>query len=226
MRFDIFRMTHYPIRLNRKTRQVHVTRPGDTVLTVPWDALFLCMRENNLPLFGKSVDVRAHVLAGDGKTVIDTFTLVYYEFRDKEKLLQFWEYIRRYMQEPDGVEQCDREEAVTLRLPVDGRREGLAFGIVRTFAMAANQPVAQLIGSPIAALTILGRWLAMSTSKVPVWPAEVDAACQVDPDDPHRKDWRSNGKYDFYELGWPMICFVVGLAAVVAGLWWLLSVLM
>lgn len=231
MRFDIFRMTHYPIRLNRKTRQVHITRPGDTVLTVPWDELFICVHKNDLPLFGKSVDVRAHVLADDGETVVDTFTLAYSWLGGKDVLMMLWEYIRRYMEEPDGVQS--NYHATEICLPVDGRREGFAYGLVRTFvpypkklAPYANWAILQLLFSPIWALTTLGRWFAMSTSKVPVWPAEVEAACQVDPDDPYRKDWRSNGKYDFYELGWPAICFVVGLAGVVAGLWWLFSVVM
>lgn len=221
---EAFRQTHYPIRLNRKTRQVYAFRPDGTVLQAPWDRLFLCAVKNDLTMWQSSQDVRAHLLDEDGQTVRDTFTLAYHEFSSRDDLMQLWEYIRRYMEEPDGVEQCHR--TVALCMPVDGRREGLAFGIVRVFAMAANQLFVQMIASPIAALTVTGRWFAMSTSKVPVWPAEVEAACQVDPDDPYRKDWCSNGKYDFYELGWPMICFVVGLAAVVAGLWWLFSVLM
>lgn len=221
VRLDCFRQTHYPIRLNRKTRQVYAFRPDGTVFHVPWDRLFLCAVKNELTMWRSSQDVRAHVLAEDGETVVDTFTLAYHEFSGREELMQLWEYIRRYMEEPDGVEQCHRE--VALCMPVDGRREGLAFGIVRVFAMAANQLPVQLIASPIAALTVLGRWLAMYTSKVPVWPAEVEAACQVDPADPYRKNWRSNGRYDFYELGWPTICFVVGLAVVVAGIAWLLS---
>ncbi|PJK01119.1 hypothetical protein CO641_04160 [Lysobacteraceae bacterium NML91-0213] len=180
--------------------------------------------KNELTMWQSSQDVRAHILDDDGETVRDTFTLAYHEFSSRADLMQLWEYIRRYMEAPDGVEQCHRK--VTMCMPVDGRREGLAFGIVRVFAVAANHLFVQMIASPIAALTVAGRWFAMSTSKVPVWPAEVEAACQVDPDDPYRKDWRSNGKYDFYELGWPAICFVVGLAGVVAGLWWLFSVVM
>ncbi|MEJ2632733.1 MAG: hypothetical protein P8015_16240 [Acidihalobacter sp.] len=30
------------------------------------------------------------------------------------------------------------------------------------------------------------RWLVMKTSKPPVWPAEIEAACRIEPDDPHR----------------------------------------
>ncbi|MDH5822336.1 phage holin family protein [Luteimonas sp. RD2P54] len=223
MRFDIFRQTHYPIRFNRRTRQVYVTRPSDTVLIVSWDDLFICAQENDLPLFTSSVDVRAHVLAEDGESVKDTFTLGYPFLGDKVGLMRLWEYIRRYMEDPDGVEK--NYELTKLCLPIDGRREGFAFGLVRTFAPYTKWPVLQLLASPLWTMTTLGRCLAMYTSKVPAWPAEVEAACQVDPDDPYQKDWRQNGKYDFYELGWPVICFVVGLVVLVTGIAWLLSLM-
>lgn len=214
MRFDMFRTTHYPIRLNRSNRMVYVTRPGDTVLTVPWDDLFLCVKKNNLTMFGTSWDVRAHVLAEDGETVKETFTLAYADLAGREGLLQLWEFIRQYMEEPGGVQQCC--EKLTMCMPVDGRREGLAFGIVRVFALAANHMFVQLIGSPIAALNVVGRWLAMYTRKTPVWPTDVETACPIEVDDPYQKDWRDNGSYGFWELGWPTICFVVGLGVIVA----------
>src|SRR5690606_33940011 len=61
-RLEAFRWTHYPIRLNRKTRQVHVFRQDGTVLTAPWDELFLHVGHSNPPMAGEELDVRAHVL--------------------------------------------------------------------------------------------------------------------------------------------------------------------
>lgn len=219
MRFDLFRSTHYPIRLCRKERKVYVFRPGESVLEASWDDIVVCVTENKLPLFDNSVDIRAHVLGEDGETVVSTFTLGYPYMGSEEDALQLWEYIRRYMEDPDGVENS--YHLTKLCPPIDGRREGLLFGIVRTFAPAANHMAIQLILSPVAALNVLGRWLAMYTSKVPRWPEEIEAVCQIDPDDPYQKDWRSNGKYDFWELGWPVICFVVGLVMLAAGAIWL-----
>lgn len=221
IRHESFRQTHYPIRLNRKTRQVYAFRPDGTVIQAPWDQLFLCAVKNELTMWQSSEDVRAHILDEDGETVRDTFTLAYPFLGDKAGMMRLWEYIRRYMEEPDGVEK--NYQLTELCMPVDGRREGLAFGLVRTFAPYTKWPAMQLLASPFWTLTTLGRWVAMYTSKIPVWPAEVEADCQVDPDDPYQKDWRSNGKYGFYELGWPMICFVIGLVVVVAGIGWLVS---
>lgn len=220
IRFDCFRQTHYPVRLNRKTRQVYAYRPDGSIISATWDDLFLCVIENQLTMGQVSHDVRAHVLADDGETVVDTFTLAYAETgRSRQPVLELWEYIRRYMEAPDGVQQCFN--TVSLCLPVNERREGLKFGIVRSFAMAANQLLVQMLMSPMAALNVWGRWLAMATCKVPVWPAEIEAACQPDPDDPYRKDWRSNGRYDFWEFGWPAICLAVGSLVVLVGIVWL-----
>ncbi len=207
-RLEAFRRTHYPIRINRKTRQVHMMRLDGSVLTVPWDRLFLCAAESSLPLSEHSVDIRAHVLVEDSVTVKETFTLGYVPFADRDNLLKLWEYIRRYMESADGAERNFRE--TELCLPIDGRREGLLFGLMRTFAPLARVPVMQLIASPVFALNTWGRWIAMYTSRVPQWPAEVEAANAIAPDDPCRKDWRSNEPYTLGEWLWPTICFAVG----------------
>lgn len=221
LRHEAFRQTHYPIRLNRKTRQVYAFRPDGTLIRAGWDELFLTAVKSELTMGQSSEDVRAYVLDPDGHTVRDTFTLAYPFLGDREGLMRLWEYVRRYMESPDGVEK--NYQLTEICMPIDGRREGILFGIVRTFAPFARWPFLQLAASPFLALTALGRWFAMSTSKVPVWPQDVEADCQVDAADPFTKDWRSNGKYDFYELWWPVICVAVGLIAVAAGVGWLIS---
>lgn len=213
LRLEAFRRTHYPIRLNRSTRQVHAMRPDGTVLTVPWDKLFLCIGESSLPLAERSVDIRAHVLDADGETVRETFTLGYVPFAEREDLLKLWEYIRRYMETPDGAERNFRK--TKFFLPIAGRREGLFFGLLRSFSSFGRMPALQFIASPILALNTWGRWIAMYTSKVPRWPAEIEAKNVVTPDDPYRKDWRSNGPYQLGEWLWSVICFMIGTGVVV-----------
>ncbi|KIQ96827.1 hypothetical protein TI01_1686 [Lysobacter sp. A03] len=166
-----------------------------------------------------SYDVRAHVLADDGETVVDTFTLAYAYLGEESGLMRLWEYIRRYMEAPDGPAQS--YNTTEMCMPINGRKEGVVFSLVRTFALMVKWPALQLLASPLWALTTWGRWFAMATCKVPVWPAEIEAACQPDPDDPYGKDWRSNGRYDFLEFGWPAICLAVGSLVVLAGIVWL-----
>ncbi|MCE8021765.1 hypothetical protein HOP51_16835 [Halomonas sp. MCCC 1A11036] len=213
---DAFRQTHYPIRLNRKTRTVYAYRPDGSVIQASWDKLFICSVTTGSSQVTSTEDIRAHVLAEDGETVTDTFTLGYPYLGNREGMLQLWEYIRRYMEEPDGVEKNYKQTEICM--PLDGRREGLVFGLFRTFAPMAKWPLMQLLVSPLWTLTTLGRWFAMYTCKVPRWPEDVEAACPIEPNDPYRKDWRDNGKYDFWELGWPLICFVVGLAVLGVGI--------
>jgi hypothetical protein len=45
-----------------------------------------------------------------------------------------------------------------------------------------------LIMMPILFPCSIGRWIAMKTNKIPVWPAEIEAECQVDPNDPYQRD--------------------------------------
>ncbi|QEM82958.1 DUF6708 domain-containing protein [Halomonas binhaiensis] len=210
IKHDAFRMTHYPIRLNRKTRKVYAYRPNGTIIKASWDDLFICKMKNKLTMGQISYDIRANILDKNNESVKDTFTLGYPYMGDEEGLLQLWEYIRCYMEESDGVERS--YQTAEILLPINGQREGLAFGIIRVFSTTANHMLMQLLMSPIEALNVLGRWFSMCTCKVPCWPKEIEAECKVDPDDPYQKDWRSNGKYDFWELGWPVICFMIGLA--------------
>lgn len=215
-RLEAFRQTHYPIRLNHKTRKVHAYRPDGSIIEADWDKLYFCVGESIIPAYGKTYDVRAHVMAKDRKTVVDTFTLAYPYMSRRDDVFNLWEYIRRYMEEPDGAERSWRYSDICM--PLDGRREGFWFGIVRVFAQGAQSPAIQLLTSPVWSVVTLGRWIAMYTSKVPKWPAEIEAQYVIEPDDPYRRDWRNNVKFTFQEGVWPVLCFVAGLGAVAWGL--------
>lgn len=223
-RLEAFRQTHYPIRLNRKTRTVHAYRPDGSIIEADWDKLYFCVGESVIPAYGKTYDVRAHVMSKNRRTVVDTFTLAYCYMGRKDKVPSLWEYIRRYMEEPEGPEQNWRYSDICM--PIDGRREGLWFGIVRVLAQGSEKPILLLLLSPVWSVVTLGRWIAMYTSKVPKWPAEIEAQSVIEPDDPYRRDWRNNVKFNFQEGVWPVICFVAGLGVVAWGLLELITALM
>jgi hypothetical protein len=117
-RYECFRYTHYPIRFNRLTRMIHVFRVDGTVLSVPWDKVFFCLGRLYQARYWS---VQGHVLADDGVTVLETFSLseVGYGERDRETLKHFWEYVRRYMEE-GPANLSDRMKAV---LPIADARE-------------------------------------------------------------------------------------------------------
>jgi hypothetical protein len=58
---------------------------------------------------------------------------------------------------------------------------------------------------PLTLMYAIGRWVAMRTSKQPVWPAEIEAECAIAPDDPYLVDAEhvperdDDGDYDDYD---------------------------
>ena len=209
---ECFRWTHYPMRLNRRTRQVHVFRQDGTVLTVPWDDLFIVRGEAKSPIAGTTYDLRAHVLDADGVTVRESFSLGYTFPRDENSMDKFWAFLQPYMEAADGVERGYRGLKSSLLMPLHGRKEGWRWSIVRTFAPGWPYPWTHVLLCVPLALTALGRMLAMWTSKPPVWPAEVEAASRIDANDPYVLTWRDNGPLGWWELWWPLLCTVLGLA--------------
>ncbi|MGQ4582768.1 DUF6708 domain-containing protein [Lysobacter sp. F60174L2] len=216
IRTESWRWTHYPMRLNRKTRQVHVFRQNGTVLTVPWDDLYIVRGEAKSPLAGTTYDLRAHVLDADAETVRESFSLGYTWPCTKESMNKFWAFLQPYMEAPDGMERTYRHlkgkdgNNVQL-LPIDGRKEGWRWSIARTFAPGGHWPWAQILMCIPFGLNAIGRMFAMWTSKQPVWPPEVEEANPVDPDDPYILSWRDNGPLGWWELYWPLVCTILGI---------------
>ncbi|NRB54799.1 MAG: hypothetical protein HRU39_02285 [Salinicola sp.] len=215
--------THYPIRLNRNTRKVHFFRQNGTVLTVPWDSLFLTLGQSKSPLVGTTYDLRAHVLDDDGETVRESFSLGYTFPGKPESMNKFWAFLQPYMEAEDGVERTHQELKKSLLMPVDGRREGWRWSVFRTFAPGLHYPWTMLLLCIPLGLNAVGRMLAMNTSKIPQWPEEVERANPEEPDDPYRLTWRDNGPLGWWELYWPLLCTVIGVGAFVGALGWIVS---
>ena len=181
LRKDCCTYTHYPIRLNQKTRMVHVFRLNGTVLTVPWDEVFFCIAA--LPQ--GDWEIQGHVLDSDGATVKETFPLSYYTVKSGLPVLErYWEFVRRYMEE--GPE--DAAHRVEFFMPVADRRESIANGFHRMHAELGGNFIMTVIGAALALILIPGRWIAMQTSKVPKWPREIEEACRIEPGDPWIRD--------------------------------------
>ncbi|MGL6010861.1 MAG: DUF6708 domain-containing protein [Shewanella oncorhynchi] len=185
--------THFPIRLNRKTRKVHVFRQDGTVLTTPWDKLFI----TQVPVTDRFYEFQCHVLAPDGVTILETFALPVLgrgeEGREHDK--GYWEFIRRYMEE--GPE-CVYDE-ITACLPIKQQRETFKFAHYRfIYAIGSLYPfiLFYLILLPFMLMYFVffypGRWLAMRYSKIPQWSTAIEAQCPVEANDPYFKDASHN----------------------------------
>lgn len=187
-KLEAFRYTHYPIRLNRKTRMVHAFRYDGTVISAPWDKLFFTLGRGNRHNLEQNWDIRGHVLDKDGVNVVDTFSLGAHA-GSQEGLRRFWEMHRRYMEEgPQAI-----VELVRYYMPLeDGRRESFRFGWMRWWSNMQESHVAFWFFAIVMPLIATGRWIAMRTSKVPLWPAEIEAQCRIEANDPFERDSRNN----------------------------------
>ncbi|MDR2324181.1 MAG: hypothetical protein LBE51_02075 [Acidovorax sp.] len=184
---DAFRFTYFPIRINRKTRMVHVFRTDGTVLSSSWDDVFFCISE--LPR--NNFEIHGNILNDDGDTVKETFAFMLWGVgvRDLGELLRYWEFVRRYMEEgPESVLNI-----VEYCLPIKNQRESFAFGFHRMHGESAHVNfIFQIVFLLMYFIFYPGRWIAMHTSKLPIWPQETEEACTIDPDDPFRKDASMN----------------------------------
>lgn len=197
---DCFSFTHYPMRFNRKKRVVHVFHTDGSVSTTPWDEIYFTLGH----MKGlHEWEVRGHILEPNTSTIKKTFALSYtgplkandvnpsvsgpseYDF-----IRSHWEFIRRYMEE--GPEEVSGQ--VQFCMPLDGRRESIRVGTERVFANFASVPlVLYVVTWPLCALISLFRIFAMRTSKIPVWPDEVERDCKIEIDDPYAIIGDENG---------------------------------
>lgn len=209
---DCFRFTHYPIRLNRKTRMVHVFRTDGTVLSAPWDEIFFCiaaLQQNNW-------EIQGHVLKKDGVTVKETFALPANGTgaADRDQLPRYWEFVRRYMEDgPQSVAKC-----VEYCLPIADQRESFTFGFHRMHSWASVAPLPLVIFMLLVYIaTYPGRWLAMRTSKLPVWPREIENVCVIEANDLYRKDASTNQPITDHSLIYLVAAIGIGL---LVWTWW------
>jgi hypothetical protein len=176
---ESFAYTHYPIRLNRSTRTIHVFRVDGTVLSVKWNDVFFCLTHAGQGFW----NIVGHVLDKDGKTVKETFPLPVFNGGSevqRDQLRQYWEFVRRYMEEGPK----DAAQRVEFLIPVANRRETLAEGFHRIHAEGGSNIITSIIFATLAVIAAPGRWFAMRTSKIPKWPAEIESSCRVSADDP------------------------------------------
>lgn len=197
---ESFAYTHYPIRFNRKTKMVHVFRTDGTVLSVQWSSLFFTL--GHLPQWDEW-EIRGHVLEEDGVTIKESFALSYVgSLYPADKSLDcvepspldfvraHWEFIRRYME--DGPQAVSSQ--VEFCLPITTRRESFYVGFHRIFANIAHAPwILFLFMAPLCLVFSVSRVFAIRTSKIPRWPADIDATCAIEPGDPYAIEGAADG---------------------------------
>ncbi len=184
---ESFTYTYFPIRLNRKLGKAYVFRPGrpnKPILVADWNKLFFTLGECQVGLIpGQNWDIRAHVLADDGRTVLDTFAFSWFTM-SKDNLRRHWEFLRRYM--TDGPQSI--VDQVHVCMPVADRRESLKFAFQRFHANFEGDAGTWVVLFPLWLASILARWIAGLTCRVPRWPQEIERACRIEAGDPCVRD--------------------------------------
>ena len=196
LKAEWFAWTHYPIRFDRINRQVHFFRPDGTIRSVPWEKVFFTSGLSHRKEFNKDYYISGHIMADDNETVIDSFCLPS-THSDRKQLERHWEFVRRYMEEgPASV-----ASEVNVCLPIAGKREGYQFGLLYSLYLFNGAPMFLFpLLFALSFILSIPRYIAMVTSKVPVWPENIEAQCAAAVDDPYAIDASSNPKHPLRDL--------------------------
>ncbi|MHA7848455.1 DUF6708 domain-containing protein [Serratia sp. D1N4] len=196
LKTEWFAWTHYPVRFDRKNRLVHVFRLDGSTYSVPWDSVFFTSGLNHRKDFNKDYYISGHVLADDNQTVIDTFCLPA-THSDRKELERHWEFVRRYMEEgPESV-----IGVVNFCLPIAKKREGFRFGLLYLLSGCNGAPLFLFpFFFVLFFIFSVPRYIAMVTSKIPVWPESIESLCEVATDDPYLVDASSNSKHPWRDI--------------------------
>ncbi|WP_454756843.1 DUF6708 domain-containing protein [Cupriavidus campinensis] len=183
-----FRCTHYPLRFNRQNRKVYLFRGDDTVLEASWDDVYFTLRVNS-----QFAGVRSYGICGlilkDEQTVGEMF-VIGFASTSLDQCRHHWEFIRRYMEE--GPQSVIDAPGFQYCLPIADKRETLYQGWVALVSMDASNLILKWFMFPFHVFFFLGRLIHHATSKVPLWPADVEAACRIMPGDPYVRDSSTN----------------------------------
>ena len=213
IRWDMFRKTHYPMRFNRVDRKVYAWSQDMGVVNMNWDDIHFYQSKASASEERRGLgreEVRGYVKDEAGNIV---HHLVFFKYEGAKMMrgtLEIWELVRRYMEEPDGHVQAYRVDQRVLAL--EGRREGFYDSLTQATRVLADSRIMQVILAPAVTWAGTGRILAKWTCRVPRWPAWVEEACQVAPDDPYVRNRQNERPLKAGEALWPLFCFLLGWA--------------
>ncbi|KVD93232.1 hypothetical protein WS63_06800 [Burkholderia stagnalis] len=164
---------------------VYVFRGDGTVLKASWDDVYFALRVNMQVAAGVRTLGICGLVLKDPKTVEEMFVFGYAS-SSREYCLRHWEFIRRYMEK--GPRAVLNAPGLGLYLPIADKRETLYQGWIELVSNDAWNPVFKWLMFPFHVAFFIGRLVNRATSKVPRWPADVEAACQIEPGDPYVRD--------------------------------------
>lgn len=192
---DTFAHTHYPIRFNRKNRQVYAFRRNGSVLKVAWKDIYWTIHGAGVGV--QSIFVAGHVMPPDGQTVHETFALAGDTVgkAGEQELRDLFEFFRLYMEKgPEQVLKALQPTPLIMLPGIHKQKESLRFGWERITLHENGSLLGMVLYQVVAIPMSLFRWIAMRTSQIPQWPQWVEDECRIEPDDPWIRDERHAAK--------------------------------
>ncbi|MFC0338486.1 hypothetical protein SAMN05421848_3314 [Kushneria avicenniae] len=215
IRWDMFRNTHYPMRFNRRDRKVYAWSQDMGIVTMNWDDIqfYSSQATKSQDRRGMSrEEIRGYVRDRNGNMLYHLVFFKYEGLKGMKGVLEIWELVRRYMEEPDGHIQA--YEVDQRLLDLDGKREGFIHSLIQATQVLADSRAVQLIFAPMIMWAGTGRIIAKWTCRVPHWPEWVEEKCRVAPDDPYVRNRHNEPPLSLKEILWPLFCYLLGWAEV------------
>lgn len=189
---ELFTYTYFPIRFNRKNGKVYVIGADKKVETYDWKDLNIHMDADVNALW----DVRCCDVDDNG-IIQRTFSLPFRYQRIHKVLYGHFEFVNRYMSAKKDSELAEVASSIRHVFPIHQRKETFKESVQRSLFeyhhdfndMEYPENTLKLdwtfvINIPFWFLKLLGRRLSVLTSKMPRFPSDIEAQCQIDPNDP------------------------------------------
>ena len=213
LRWDMFRKTHYPMRFNRRDRKVYAWSQDMGIVTMNWDDIqfYVSQSTRSENRRGLSRDEICGFLRDkDGNMLYHLVFFKYEGVRGLNGVLEIWELVRRYMEEPDGHIQAYQVHQRVLNM--EGKRESFIHSLIQGTQVVADSRIMQLIFAMMITWAGTGRIIAKWTCRVPRWPDWVEERCRVDSDDPYVRNRHNERPLTTREILWPLFCYLLGWA--------------
>ncbi|NWO57136.1 DUF6708 domain-containing protein [Chromohalobacter israelensis] len=217
VRRELFRKTHYPMRFNRRDRKVYAWSQDMGVVTMNWDDIQFYSSQATKSQDRRGLsreEIRGYVRDSHGNMLYHLVFFKYEGLKGMKGVLEIWELVRRYMEEPDGHIQAYQVDQRLLNL--DGKRESFIHSLIQATQVLADSRAVQLIFAPMVMWAGTGRIIAKWTCRVPRWPEWVEEKCRVDPNDPYVRNRHTERPLTAKEILWPLFCYLLGWAEVLA----------
>lgn len=193
---EMFTVRYFPIRFNRRTRQVHVWQANRQVDTFDWDELHFF-----ITTLKDGYDLRGVVLAeDDNKTITKLFALPVVPNALPWNYDNHFEFIKRYMS-GDEQDLIEAKNAIRYIYPIHEKCESPIVSLKRVFlhefytsdkslelprqSSDLKIDIVLILFLPIIGLRYIGRVISMLTCYRPKFSAQIEAQSQIDPQDPH-----------------------------------------